>query len=58
MTDAQAIQYVQKGQAIDLVQSDVKSSGLAKMRVTSLQGKGLHGEITVSGAKNLSLIHI
>ena len=58
MTDAQAIQYVQKGQAIDLVQSDVKSSGLAKMRVTSLQGKGLHGEITVSGAKNAALKHM
>jgi len=45
-------------QPLESVKSDIKPSNLARMRVQSLQGKGLHGEITVSGAKNAALKHM
>lgn len=41
---------------VEIVKSEVKSSGLEKMRVTG--GNRLHGSIKISGAKNAALKHM
>lgn len=50
------ISVIQTGEVIDLVKSEVKASGLEKMRVTG--GGALNGTITVKGAKNAALKHM